>query len=120
VNAVIPIEIRAVEATIPVPVIPAKSAEATHGKPMDSEPVAAEVDATKSVESTEMATEVTASVTTTKVTTAAMATAGIRDLRQCNHARDQHRGQKRDKLHDTLLLDGDLLVVTEALRKWRS
>ncbi len=28
----------------------------------------------------------------------------------------------RDKLimHDTLLLDGDLLAVTEALRKWRS
>ena len=67
-----------------------------------------------------MATEVTASMTTAKVTTAAMATAGIRDLRQCNHARDQHRGQKRDKLHDTLLLDGDLLAVTEALRKWRS
>jgi hypothetical protein len=112
-----------ISATESIP--PVKPAE-----PMDGEPVAAEVDPTKSVESTEvasskMATEVTASVTPAKVTpaemtTAAMATAGIRDLRQCNHARDQHRGQKRDKLHDTLLLDGDLLAVTEALRKWRS
>jgi hypothetical protein len=112
-----------ISATESIP--PVKPAE-----PMDGEPVAAEVDPTKSVESTEvassematskMATKVTASMTTAKVTTAAMATAGIRDLRQCNHARDQHRGQKRDKLHDTLLLDGDLLAVTEALRKWRS
>jgi hypothetical protein len=96
---------------------------------VNREPAAAEVEtsettdmATKSMESAEVgATEMASSeVTTPKVTTAEMATAGIRDLGQCDKARDEHRGHERDKLHDTLLLDGDLLVATEVLRKWRS
>jgi hypothetical protein len=119
VNTVIPIKrISVVDATESI--LPVKPTEA-----VDSEPVTAEMDATESMESTEVASSEVATMTTTevapaKMTTAAMATAGIRDLRQCNHARDKHRGHERDKLHDTLLLDGDLLVVTEVLGKWRS
>jgi hypothetical protein len=121
VDAVNPIEgITVVEATESIPVKPAE--------PMNGKPVTAEVETSEAAEvassevaSSEMATEVTtASVTPAKMTTAAMATASIRNLRQCNQARDEHRGHERDKLHDTLLLDGDLLVATEALRKWRS
>ena len=96
-------------------ILPVKPTEA-----VDSEPVTAEMDATESMEFTEVASSEVATMTTTevapaKMTTAAMATAGIRDLRQCNHARDKHRGHESYKLHDTLLLDGDLLVATEVL-----
>jgi hypothetical protein len=83
---------------------------------------ASEMDATKSVKSTEVeAAEMASSeVTTAEVATAE--TAGICDLRQSNHGRNERCGDERDKftIHDTLLLDGDLLAVTEALRKWRS
>jgi hypothetical protein len=49
-------------------------------------------------------------------------TAGICDLRQSNHGRNERCGDERNQftIHDTLLLDGDLLAVTEALRKCRS
>jgi hypothetical protein len=107
---------------------------------MDDEPVTTEVEtsetpdvaATKSVESTEVtSTEVEATemasteMTTAEVTTAEMATAesaGIRDLGQHNRGRNERCSHERDKLttHDTLLLDGDLLAVTEVTRKWRS
>jgi hypothetical protein len=119
VDAVIPIErIAIVDATDSITVIPAKPTEAMEGDPVTTEvetSEAAEMDTMKSMESTEVASSEMASVTPAKVTTAAMATAGIRNLRQYNQARDEHRGHERDKLHDTLLLDGDLLVVTEAL-----
>jgi hypothetical protein len=111
----IPIKrISVVDATESIRVIPAKPAEPMEGDPVTtevetSEP--AEVDATKAVESAEVASSEMTSVTPAKVTTAAMATAGIRNLRQCNQARDEHHGHERDKLHDTLLLDGDLLAA---------
>jgi hypothetical protein len=122
-----------VDATESVP--PVKSAEAVDCKPAAAEvetSEASEMDATKSVESTEVeaaemassevtATKVaTAEVTTAEVTTAE--TAGICDLRQSNRSHNERCGNERDKLtiHDTLLLDGDLLAVTEALRKCRS
>jgi hypothetical protein len=104
---------------------PVKPAEAVGDEPATAEVETSEttdVDATKSVESAKVAaTEMASSeVTTPEMTTAEMATAGIRDLGQCDKTRDEHRGHERDKLHDTLLLDGDLLVVTEVLGKWRS
>jgi hypothetical protein len=114
-----------VDATESIP--PVKLAEAVERNPVAAEvetSESAEVDAAKSVEATKMeATEMAPSeVTAPEVTTAEMATAGIRDLGQRDHARDEHRGHERDKLaiHDTLLLDGDLLAITEALRNWRS
>jgi hypothetical protein len=134
VDAVIPIKrISVVDATESVPSV--KSAEAVHGEAAAAEvetSEASEMAATKSVESTKVeatemaspkvtATKVTATkVTTAKVTTAE--TAGICDLRQSNDSRNERCGDERDKftIHDTLLLDGDLLAVTEALRKWRS
>lgn len=122
VNAVIPIKrISVVDATESIP--PVKPAEAVECDPMTAE---VETSETTEVEATEMASSEMASskVTTTKVTTAEMATAetaGICGLRQCKHGRNERWGYERDKLiiHDTLLLDGDLLAVTEALRKWR-
>ncbi len=114
------------DATESIPVIPAKPAEAMEGDPVTAEvetAEAAEMDAMKSMESTEVASS---EMTPAKVTTAAVATAGIRNLRQCNQARDEHRGHERDKLHDTLLLDGDLLAAqkpskgSEASRIYRS
>jgi hypothetical protein len=118
VHAVIPIKRIAAAESIPS----VKAAEA-----VDDEPAAAEVETSETVESTEMEpTEMASSeVTATKVTTAEMATAetaGICGLRQGNHSRNERCGYERDKLiiHDTLLLDGDLLAITEALRKWRS
>ena len=109
--------------------IPVKPTEPMEGDPVTTEvetAEAAEMDAMKSMESTEVASSEMTSVTPAKVTTAAMATAGIRNLRQCNQARDEHRGHERDKLHDTLLLDGDLLAAQkrcesgEASRIYRS
>jgi hypothetical protein len=123
VHAVVPVEVGMVHATESIPVIPVKPAEPMEGNPVTTEvetPEAAEMDAMESMESTEVASSEMTSVTPAKMTTAAMATAGIRNLRQCNQARDKHRGHERDKLHDTLLLDGDLLTVTEVLQKWRS
>jgi hypothetical protein len=123
VHAVIPIKrISVVDATESIP--PVKSAEA-----VECDPVTAEVETseTTKVEAPEVASSevaatkvTTADVTTTEVTTTE--TAGICDLRQSNHGRNERCGDERDKLtiHDTLLLDGDLLVVTEALRKCRS
>jgi hypothetical protein len=104
---------------------PVKPTEAVNREPVTAEVETSEttdVDATKSVESAKVgATEMASSeVTTPEMTTAEMATAGIRDLGQRDKTRDEHRGHERDKLHDTLLLDGDLLVATEVLRKWRS
>jgi hypothetical protein len=123
VHAVIPIKrISVVDATESIP--PVKSAEA-----VERDPVTAKVETseTTKVDATEMTTTEMASseVTATKVATAEMTTAetaGICDLRQSNHGRNERCGYDRDKLtiHDTLLLDGDLLPVTEALRKWRS
>jgi hypothetical protein len=112
VHAVIPIKwISVVDATESIPSV--KSAEAMECKPVTSEvetPETAEVASTK-MEATEMASsEVTATkVTTAEVTTAE--TAGICDLRQSNHTHNERCGYERDKLiiHDTLLLDGDLL-----------
>jgi hypothetical protein len=105
-----------VDATESIRVIPAKPAEPMEGDPVTTEvetAEAAEMDPMKSMESTEVASSEMASseVTPAKMTTAAVATAGIRNLRQCNQARDEHRGHERDKLHDTLLLDGDLLAA---------
>jgi hypothetical protein len=111
-----------VDATESIPSV--KSAEAMECKPVTSEvetPETAEVASTK-MEATEMASSEMASseVTTAEVTTTE--TAGICDLRQSNHGRNERCGDERDKftIHDTLLLDGDLLAVTEALRKCRS
>jgi hypothetical protein len=124
VDAVIPIKrISVVDTTESIP--PVKPAEAMGDEPATAEVETSEttdVDATKSVESTKVgATEMASSeVTTPEMTTAEMATAGIRDLGQRDKTRDERRGYERDKLHDTLLLDGDLLVATEVLRKWRS
>jgi hypothetical protein len=124
VDAVIPIKrISVVDTTESIPSV--KPAEAVNREPATAEVETSEttdVDATKSVESAEVgATEMASSeVTTPEMTTAEMATAGIRDLGQRDKTRDEHRGYERDKLHDTLLLDGDLLVATEVLRKWRS
>jgi hypothetical protein len=118
-NAVIPIKrISVVDATESIPSV--KAAEAVGRDPVTAEvetSETAEVGTTKSVESTGMASSemTTPEVTTPEVTTAEMATAGIRDLGQCEEARDKHRGHERYKLHDTLLLDGDLLVATEVL-----
>ena len=89
-------------------------------------PETAEVETTKSAKSTEVeATKVASSevatteVTTTEVTTAE--TAGIRDIWERNEPRNERCGNDRHKFtHDTLLLDGDLLLATEVLRKWRS
>jgi hypothetical protein len=116
------------DATESIPSV--KPTEAVRDEPATAEVETSEtteVDPTKSVETAkvdaaEMASsEVTTSeVTTPEMTTAEMATAGIRDLGQRDKTRDEHRGHERDKLHDTLLLDGDLLVATEVLRKWRS
>jgi hypothetical protein len=114
VDAVVPVEVGRVDATESKRVIPVKSAEAMEGDPVTTEvetSEAAEMDAMKSMESTEVASSEMTSVTPAKMTTAAMATAGIRNLRQCNYTRDKHRGHERDKLHDTLLLDGDLLAA---------
>jgi hypothetical protein len=126
VHAVIPIKRIAAAESIP----PVKPAEAVDYEPAAAEvetSETAEVDASESVESTEVEpTEMASSeVTATKVTTAEMATtetAGICGPGQRNHGRNERCGYERDKLifHDTLLLDGDLLAITEALRKWRS
>jgi hypothetical protein len=113
-NAVIPVKrISVVDATESMPTV--KPAEAVERDPVTADvetSETAEVGTTKSVESTEVAPS---EMTTPEVTTAEMATAGIRDLGQRDHARDKHRGHERYKLHDTLLLDGDLLVATEVL-----
>ena len=136
------------DATESIP--PVKSAEAVECDPAAAEvetSETSEMDATKSVEPTEVeaaeveaaemassevtATKVaTAEVTTAEVATAEVATAevattetaGICDLRQSNHGRNERCGDERNQftIHDTLLLDGDLLAVTEALRKCRS
>jgi hypothetical protein len=124
VHAVIPIKrISVVDAAESIP--PVKSAEAVDDEPATAEvetAETAEVNTSESVESTEVeAAEMASSeVTTAEVTTAE--TAGISDLRQCDHSGDERCGDERDELaiHDTLLLDGDLLAVTEALRNWRS
>jgi hypothetical protein len=139
VHAVIPIKrISGVDATESIP--PVKSAEAVECDPAAAEvetSETSEMDATKSVEPTEVeaaeveaaemaSSEVTATkVATAEVTTAEVATtetAGICDLRQSNHGRNERCGDERNQftIHDTLLLDGDLLAVTEALRKCRS
>jgi hypothetical protein len=124
VDAVIPIKrISVVDTTESIP--PVKPAEAMGDEPATAEVETSEttdVDATKSVESAKVgATEMASSEgTTPEMTTAEMATAGIRDLGQRDKTRDEHRGHERYKLHDTLLLDGDLLVATEVPRKWRS
>jgi len=116
------VEPPAVNAAISIPMIPVKPAEAVERKPVTSEvepSEAAEMEATKSVESTEVET---AEMASSEVTTAEMATTGIRDLGQRNRSRNERCGHERDKLtiHDTLLLDGDLLAATEVLEKWRS
>ena len=87
------------DATESIPVIPAKPTEAMEGDPVTTEvetSEAAEMDAMKSMESTEVASSEMTSVTPAKVTTAAMATTGIRNLRQCNQTRDEHRGHERE------------------------
>jgi cytoskeletal protein RodZ len=120
VHAVIPIErISVVDATESIP--PVKPAEAVERDPVTAEvetSETAEVDATKSVEPTKVeATEMASSeVTTTEVTTTEVATAevataevtttetaGICDLRQCDHSRYKRCGYDRDKLtiHET-------------------
>jgi hypothetical protein len=121
------------DATESVRAIRMKPTEAVESIPIATEvetSETAEVDTAKSVESTKMeATEMaspevttTTEVTAPEMTTAEMATTGIRDFGQCDHSRDERCCDQRDKLiiHDTLLLDGDLLVATEVLRKWRS
>jgi hypothetical protein len=130
VDAVIPIKrISVVDTTESIP--PVKPTEAMRDEPATAEVETAEttdVDATKSAESAKVgATEMASSeVTAPEMTTAEMATAGIRDLGQRDKTRDEHRGHERDKLHDTLLLDGDLLAAQkrsesgEASRIYRS
>jgi hypothetical protein len=123
VHAVIPIKrISVVDATESIP--PVKSAEAVECDPVTAEVETSEASEVKAPEvaSAEMASS---KVTATKVATAEVTTtetAGICDLRQSNHGRNERCGDERDKftIHDTLLLDGDLLAVTEALRKCRS
>ncbi len=115
VHTVIPIKwISVVDATESIP--PVKSAEAVECKPVTSEvetSETAEAEAMKSMETAEVAstkveaTEMASSeVTTTEVATAEVTTtetAGICDLRQCNHSRNKRCGYDRDKLtiHET-------------------